>query len=65
MEKTIVTINNDCIACGACESACPVGAIKPGDIYVVDPATCVGCLACTVICPMSAIAEKKVQLPDN
>ena len=24
-------INDGCVACGACESACPVGAISMGD----------------------------------
>ncbi len=31
-------INEECIACGACEPECPEEAISEGDeIYVIDP----------------------------
>ena len=50
-------ITDDCIACGACISECPVEAITEGDIYVIDAATCTDCTACTSVCPNDAIVE--------
>lgn len=48
-------ISDECIACGACESECPVSAIKAGDgKYVIDADTCVDCGACAGVCPVSA-----------
>ena len=48
-------INNTCINCGACSSACPVSAISPGEfIYRIDPDICVGCGACASVCPVGA-----------
>ena len=52
-------INDECIACGACEGECPVDAIKSGDDkYVIDEATCIDCGACVPTCPVDAIKEK-------
>ncbi|MDR0314662.1 MAG: 4Fe-4S binding protein [Oscillospiraceae bacterium] len=48
-------ITDTCIACGACEADCPVGAISEGDIYVIDPDTCIDCGACESTCPTGAI----------
>ncbi len=54
-------INEDCIACGACEPECPVSAISEGDpIYIIDPGICVECegysdsAQCAEICPVDA-----------
>ena len=54
-------INDDCIACGACEPECPVTAISEGDpIYIIDPGVCVECQGyydspqCAEICPVDA-----------
>ena len=46
-------ISDECIACGACASDCPVGAISEGDgKYVIDPDTCIDCGACAGTCPV-------------
>ncbi|PKM49676.1 MAG: ferredoxin [Firmicutes bacterium HGW-Firmicutes-7] len=47
-------INDECIACGACEPECPVGCIAEGDIYVIDEAVCIDCGACAGVCPVDA-----------
>jgi len=45
-----------CIACGACISPCPVGAIRlEGEVVEVDEGKCVRCQACVKACPMRAI----------
>lgn len=51
-------IVEECIACGACESECPVDAIAPKDnIYVVDATACIDCGACAGVCPVEAARE--------
>lgn len=49
-------ITDGCIACGACEGTCPVGAISMGDgKFEIDPDKCIECGACQGGCPVSAI----------
>lgn len=44
-------INDDCIACGACQPECPTDCISEGDIYVIDAEKCIDCGACAGVCP--------------
>jgi NAD-dependent dihydropyrimidine dehydrogenase PreA subunit len=51
------TIEDSCIACGACVPECPTDAISEGDIYVIDADTCIDCGACVTVCPTESIKE--------
>ncbi|MFH1454248.1 MAG: 4Fe-4S binding protein [Armatimonadota bacterium] len=51
-------INDECIACGACEPQCEVGAIsEAGDKYNIDAEKCTDCGACVDVCPVGAISK--------
>ncbi|MCL2112263.1 MAG: 4Fe-4S binding protein [Clostridiales bacterium] len=51
------TIDDSCIACGACPTECPVDAIADGDIYSIAADKCTSCGVCADACPVGAIKE--------
>ncbi len=46
-----------CVACGACEAVCPLGAIQVyrGCYAKVREDKCVGCGRCEKVCPANSI----------
>ncbi|MEW6695792.1 MAG: FAD-binding protein [Bacillota bacterium] len=59
-------IRDQCIGCGACESACPFGAIVMQEDKAVITDACTSCGGCLEACPVQAIVRqeeaKEVQL---
>ena len=53
-----VHITDDCIACGACASACTHKAIVPGEPYSILGERCDECGNCHHVCPTGAVVEK-------
>ena len=45
-----------CVACGLCESSCPVGAIHVADVALISDDQCIGCGVCVAQCPQAALA---------
>lgn len=56
--KRLAVVGPECVACGTCVKACPLGAINifKGLIAQVDASKCVGCGKCSLACPASVIA---------
>ena len=52
----------ECLGCGACESACPQGAVTQGGdfpvAYEVDPLLCNDCQKCLVVCPVDGLVAR-------
>ena len=54
-----------CVACGACEKACPLEAVRghKGCFAMVAQDKCVGCGRCEKACPANSIKmESRVEL---
>jgi ferredoxin len=58
-----MTITSECINCGACEPACPRGAVSQGaSVYVIEAAKCTECVdegssQCVEQCPVDCIVR--------
>lgn len=52
-------IEDQCIACGACEPVCPVTCIseKEDGKRLIDEDVCINCGACAEVCPVDCIFE--------
>ena len=53
----------ECLGCGACESACPAGAVSQGQgfpvAYMVDPLLCNDCNRCLAVCPVDGLVPSE------
>jgi ferredoxin len=50
-----VEVGEECVACGMCLKACPVGAIQIEDGLAFITEQCKGCGRCVEVCPVEAV----------
>lgn len=58
ISKRMAQVNaGQCVACGACETVCPRGAVAVwrGCMARVSETVCIGCGKCAKICPAGCI----------
>lgn len=57
-------LEDACIGCGACEYACPGGALSKTDsflgLFIINSLTCNDCADCVPLCPVDAIVPDPV-----
>ena len=58
VESAGLTITDQCIGCGKCQSVCSFDAIVPGSPYRIMGNRCDECGNCYVNCPVGAIISK-------
>ena len=61
LSKKLAAIDQTrCVACGVCENACALGAVKVrrGCSAAVEAERCVGCGKCAKLCPVGCIVVK-------
>lgn len=59
----VAQVEDDCAACGTCESRCPVAAVSvPADSNkaVVNETKCLGCGVCAITCPTESLTLKRI-----
>ena len=56
-ESVPIVSKDKCVACNACVTNCPVGAITIDKYAKIDTKTCVGCAACSTTCQVNAISN--------
>lgn len=58
MSEALLSVDSKlCVACGACVSACPFGALSMGESVVeCNGDLCTGCGACVSTCPVAALS---------
>lgn len=56
--KKSALVSRECVACGCCVKACPLGAVSvyKGLYALVDQSRCVGCGKCEKACPAQVIS---------